>query len=481
MILSSERRLVLERMQKRRAASRRTRPHGSRRYTLASDRSYDSPAQSSLAETLQVQVLYRVEATESAVTLWLARPGTHEAPAPYLPGQFTTLALSVDGVRHQRSYSLCSDGSPDWPWEITVKREGLVSGILCDTIVPGALLQASAPHGAFTLPEPLDPEAPLIFVAAGSGITPIYGMLRAIASLPLNQRPPVQLHYAVRNQSEMIFAGELARLDPDEYWLRQWHYVSAHSLRLTPGHLLEIVEQSGTDASAADWYICTPERLKQSLTRALHARRVSPTRVHMEVFASPKGRVRTPSRRINGSQRHDEPRARLRLAESGSTLDVQPGETLLETLEWHGYQHPFSCRAGACGECKLRVLAGHVTPDGTGMLTPAERSAGYVLSCIAQPQGEVTLAGVASLTGELASATHGPRKTSKPSSRRGIKMLMRAGMLAATIGLFGGAWLLTSPSALTTPHATSDVPPHIHSSSPAVPPTPTPDASGNGK
>lgn len=479
MAISSERRSALERITIRRLAPRRSRPYGSRRRSLASDRAHDAPARSPSTETLQVQVLYRTEATNNAVTLWLARPGTHEAPATYLPGQFITLAFIVDGVKHHRSYSLCSDGSPEWPWEITVKREGLLSRILCDTVVPGAILQASAPHGTFTLPEPLDPQAPLIFVAAGSGITPIYGMLRAIASLPLDQRPPVQLHYAGRDPSELIFAGELARLDPAEYWLRQWHYLSGHGLRLTPGRLLEFVERSGADPDAADWYICAPEKLKHNLARALHARRVPPTRVHMEVFASPKARVPVPSRRANGSQQPT-PYARLRLAESGGILDAQPGETLLETLEWHGYQHPFSCRAGACGECKLRVLAGHVAPTGSGMLTPDERSAGYVLGCIAQPHGEVTLAGIALHAREFASATTGPRSTSTSPSRRGFKVLLRAGMLAATIGLFGGAWLLTSPSALTTPPGTSGAPPHIQPSAPTVPPTPTPDHSGAG-
>ena len=507
--MSSERAYQLEREPTQRLAPRRSRPYGpygrpggsrrhlapqlAPRYTLAIDTAYGSPALStrsamplpahaSRAGTLQVQVIHRVEATESAVTLWLARQGTHEAPTSYLPGQFITLALSVDGVTHYRSYSLCGDGSADWPWEITIKRAGLVSSILCDEVAPGAVLRSSVPRGTFTLPSPLDPQAPLIFVAAGSGITPIYGMLRALAAVPRHERPLVHLHYAARDQSEMIFASEIARLDPRAHWLRQWRHLSVHGERLTPDRVIALVERDGIAPSAAHWYICTPEGFKRNLARTLHWRRVSPMQVHMEVFASPKSRphpIREPLRGANGSQQHA-PQTRLRLAESGAALDVQPGETLLETLERHGYQPSFGCRAGACGECKLHVISGHVATPDTGMLTPAERSAGYVLGCTAQPQGEVTLAGIESPTRKGAGVTSGASKTPTPPGRRGFRTFMRVAVLAATISLFAGAWHLTSPSALTDPSSAPGASQGTQNDAPATRPTPTPVTTGAG-
>lgn len=429
-------------------------------------------------------MLYRVQATRSAVTLWLARRGTCEAPAPYLPGQFTTLALSIAGVTHYRSYSLCGDGTPDWPWEITIKREGLVSSILCDEVMPGSLLQASRPRGAFTLPSPLDPRVPLIFVAAGSGITPIYGMLRAIACLPHDQRPPVQLHYATHDQAERIFAGELAHLDPDARWLRQWNYLSVYGERLTPDRLLTHVEHDGMAPSAAHWYICAPEELKHTLAHALRRQRIPPTRIHTEVFTSPHTPARTLSQQpdvADGNRPHLSP-IRLRLAESGNLIDAQPGETLLETLERHGYQPSFGCRAGGCGECKLRVLSGHVTAPDNGILTPAERSDGYVQSCIAQPLGEVTLAGVESPVGAAAGAASGSYKLAATQpGRRGFRAIMRVGVLAATIGLFGGAWLLTSPSPSLAPTSgTPSTSSGTNTNAPAVQPKSTPVSSGIG-
>src|SRR5690349_16326755 len=97
----------------------------------------------------QVQVVGRVQAARDVVTLWLAVPGTLQAPAPYKPGQFVTLALPTDRGSLYRSYSLCGDGSADRPWEITVKRQhaGLVSSYIYDRVVPGMVLYVSAPAG----------------------------------------------------------------------------------------------------------------------------------------------------------------------------------------------------------------------------------------------------------------------------------------------------------------------------------------------
>lgn len=135
------------------------------------------------AHTTTVQMLACSPAAWNAVTLLLALPGTRRAPAPYLPGQFITLAVPTAQRTMYRSYSLCGDGRADAPWEITVKRQdkGLISTYLCQRARPGMLLRTSLPQGGFTLPGTMRPGAPLVFIAGGSGITPIYGMLRARA------------------------------------------------------------------------------------------------------------------------------------------------------------------------------------------------------------------------------------------------------------------------------------------------------------
>lgn len=81
----------------------------------------------------------------------------------------------------------------------------------------------------------------------------------------------------------------------------------------------------------------------------------------------------------------------ITLSPSGKSVPCAPGETVLGALEQAGYALPNNCRAGACGECKTRVIDGEVDQ---GMvldmaLSPAERDEGYRLMCMAKPVDDV--------------------------------------------------------------------------------------------
>src|SRR5262245_50439187 len=121
------------------------------------------------ANLLSVQVVRREEVAPEVVTLSLAMPGSEQAPAPYLSGQFVTLAIPTLRQTIHRSYSLIGAGDPTQPWQITVKQlqQGTVSSYLYDAVEEGTLLYASLPRGTFTLPADLRRGSFLIFVAVG--------------------------------------------------------------------------------------------------------------------------------------------------------------------------------------------------------------------------------------------------------------------------------------------------------------------------
>ena len=380
---------------------------------------------------LQVQVVGRVQAAREVVTLWLAIPGTLRAPAAYKPGQFITIALPTERGTLYRSYSLCGDGSVEHPWEITIKRQhaGVVSSYIYDRIVPGQILHVSVPVGNFTLPDRIRPGQPLVLVALGSGITPIYGMLRAIAKMPAAARPRVQLHYAYASPADAIYGRDLAQLDPQRTWVAQYHYISSRGNRLTVD---QVVSLAGSETLNADWYVCGPGEFKRSIEATLLRRGVPSTRIHAEMFNSPRASTSMAQAFPTGP-------ATVRLADEHRELAARPGETLLVALERNGYHPPFSCRAGACGTCRLRMLSGNVVNGGDGVLSPQERAAGYVLSCVAQPVGEVTLASAAP---ELCVAA--PVLTGE---RHATRFVLRSALIAASLILFIRAWTFTSQSA----------------------------------
>lgn len=383
---------------------------------------------------LPVQVVARDVVAPDVVSVQIVLPGANQAPAPYLPGQFVTLALPTPRETMYRSYSLCGDGDNSRPWELTIKRVqmGAVSNYFYQSVQQGTLLYASLPRGTFTLPNRISPEMAFVFVATGSGITPLMGMLRYIQRLPARERPLVQLHYASRTPNDIIYRDELDEMDPDRDWLRQRHYISSEGHRMTPDDILDL---AGPMAVRAGWYMCGADNLKRELQAELEAMGVPARQIHTEVFASQHG----PAYKVAPSEVSSEP-SDLFIADTGDAVNVEPGETLLAALERNGYRPEFSCRAGICGACKLRILEGEVDQQGE-LLSPAEKANGYVLSCIAHPKGQVTLAS----GGRAPSGTVRRKVPGVSGGRSGTSITgVRAAALVGASALFLGAWSLTN-------------------------------------
>src|SRR5882724_6486988 len=119
----------------------------------------------------------RIEPETAEAATVLIRPG-HEW-ARHRPGQYLRIGVVIDGVHHWRAYSLTSDpGRADGFIGITPKlvEEGKVSPYFVRHAKPGAIVRLGGVEGTFQLPSPL-PEK-LLFISAGSGITPVMSMLR---------------------------------------------------------------------------------------------------------------------------------------------------------------------------------------------------------------------------------------------------------------------------------------------------------------
>src|SRR5690242_2849572 len=101
--------------------------------------------------------------------------------AQYRPGQYVGIGLRVDGRWHWRSYSLTSVPSRDDKHiTITVNAtpDGFLSTHLVHGVKPGAIVRLAAAKGDFALPDPPPPK--VLFISAGSGITPLMGILRSL-------------------------------------------------------------------------------------------------------------------------------------------------------------------------------------------------------------------------------------------------------------------------------------------------------------
>jgi ferredoxin-NADP reductase len=168
--------------------------------------------------------------TDSAVTVFI-RPG-YDWPG-HKAGQYTRVGVVVDGVFHWRAYSLTSE--PDHPQgyiAITPKRvdAGVVSPYLTNDARPGDIVRLGGVEGDFVLPD--EPPERLLFISAGSGVTPIMSMLRSLERIDA-VADAVHLHSA-RTEDDVIFGHRLHGLRERESGYRLHLQVTGRNGRMGP-------------------------------------------------------------------------------------------------------------------------------------------------------------------------------------------------------------------------------------------------------
>jgi ferredoxin-NADP reductase len=318
------------------------------------------------AEVLRAKVEAVRPETRDSVTLVL-RPGrgwqAHE------PGQYVRLGVDVDGVRLWRSYSVTSPpGIAGGRICITVNAvsDGAVSTHLVRRTRPGTVVHLDRPTGGFVLPRPLP--AKVLFVTAGSGITPVMGMLR---SLLHELRDVVVVHSATAREA-VVFGDDLRKLAADGRIQLIERHTRADG-RIKPADLDGIVP----DLFERDTWACGPNEMLDDLEAhwagagvadRLHTERFRPT-----VIATGDGGTVT-------------------FARAGTVVEAGGAQALLDAGEAAGVLMPSGCRMGICFGCVLPLRQGAVRDLRTGQLTTAEPGDNVLVqTCISAAAGPCRL------------------------------------------------------------------------------------------
>lgn len=317
---------------------------------------------------------------------------------PHRAGQHLPIRLSIPGTDMPviRTYTL-SVAPSDGACRISVKRDGLVSRHLHDGISVGDVIEACAPHGAFTIDA--REKRPAVLLAGGVGITPLLAMLRHVVYEGLRTRGvrPTILVQAAHSKQERAFGDELQQLAD----------ASGGAVRII--RVLSNVDGTaeGVDYDAAgridmallsrvlpfndyDFYLCGPPQFTQSLYDGLRGYNIADNRIHAEAFG-PSSLVRRRDTAAAAPPRRPAAISPVPVAFTNSLKEARwtpESGTLLELAEARGLSPEFSCRAGSCGTCRTRLLAGAVTYLNEPTADVAD---GEVLICCAvpaQPQAE---------------------------------------------------------------------------------------------
>ncbi len=307
---------------------------------------------------------------------------------PFRAGQFVSLAVEIGGVRTSRPYSVSSPpGAPLLELTVRDDPDGFVAPWLCREAPVGWRTVSSGPLGGF-FHEPLRDGDDLVFVAGGSGVTPFVSMLRELEARGWPRR--VTLLYGNRTPGDVPFATELRRLARKNPAFRVvFVYSDAPEAKRVRKGLLDRaqVARAVQPIEGHRWYLCGPEPMLLLVERELASLGVARHHVRAERFGPP-----TRLTEQAGWPQGLSPAAFFQLTLSnGATIPARAGEPILVALERAGHAPPSSCRTGACGDCRVKLLGGQVfVPEDVG-LRQSDRALGYLHACMAWPASDLRI------------------------------------------------------------------------------------------
>ncbi|MCT7362734.1 PDR/VanB family oxidoreductase [Mycolicibacterium llatzerense] len=308
----------------------------------------------SAANTLALVVRSRELVADDCLALVLEKADGSALPS-WQAGAHIDLAL---GNGLTRQYSLCGDPEDATQWRLGILREQAGRGgsaYLHDVVDEGCQLIAQGPRNHF----PLVPADSYLFVAGGIGITPILPMIRAAEA----SQTPWRLLYGGRRQSSMAFVEELGR------------YGDRVQFRTQEEHgLLDLAGFLASGDSNATAYCCGPESLIAAMETTCGEAGVP---LHVERFAA---------RPIDDTT--VDTAFEVECAESGVTLMVPAGSSILDVVREAGIDVLSSCSEGTCGTCEVDIVSG-VPDHRDSVLTPEERKAGEsMMICVSRCIGK---------------------------------------------------------------------------------------------
>jgi ferredoxin-NADP reductase len=296
------------------------------------------------AGTLRARVEAVRPETATSVTLVL-RPG--RGWMPHEPGQYLRLGVDVDGVRLWRSYSVTSRPA-DGRLTVTVNAVpgGAVSTHLVRHAKPGMLLHLDRPAGEFVLPRTRPSK--VLFVTAGSGITPVMGMLRSVG----HELADVVVVHSAPTGDAVVFGAELRALAARGRIRLIERHTHADG-RLKPADLADLVP----DLFERHTWACGPNEMLDDLETHWRTAEAG-DRLHLERFR--------PTVLVAGDG------GEVTFGASGTVVEAAGDVPLLDAGEAAGVLMPSGCRMGICFSCVLPLRSGAVRDLRDGRLTTAE-------------------------------------------------------------------------------------------------------------
>ena len=351
---------------------------------------YQSKLKAGIKKFHSLKIKEIIKETADAKSFIFSIPEKLKKQFAYTSGQFIIMKLTIDGKEYKRSYSMSSSPLED-KLQISVKRikDGIVSNYLNDHLKEGDEILVFPPSGNFYKKPLQNVKTNYIFFAGGSGITPIYSIIKS----QLNKYPNnnIKLIYANRDPEAIIFYKHLETLKkdfPERFLLT--HIVSQASAGwngmiglLDSGKMkLFLEEKQKFPTASAEYFICGPSPFMDLVGHELQRYDIPKKQLHLEKFISIGGDGHLVIIGDGASEiDFKESNVAALLDGKDNKVSCDKEVTILDAMLFAGVNAPYSCREGVCAMCMAKLTKGKVQMHNTQSLSETDISDNRILTC----------------------------------------------------------------------------------------------------
>lgn len=337
--------------------------------------------------------------TKDAVAISFDLPAELANDYRYIQGQHLTLKANIDGADVRRSYSICNSVQ-DQKLQVAIKRipDGVFSNYANEQLKPGMRLEVMPPQGHFYTKLSASNQYRYLFLAAGSGITPVLSHIQSI--LAAEPDSTVTLIYGNKSTPLMMFRDKLNFIKNANltrfHWInlftREENEAELFNGRINAEKLVALNQAKVIDIRSFEHvFLCGPETMINDTKAFLESQNHSPENIHYELFHVDSAQQQVETNQSVRAEKYAGKVATVSVKVAGRKTTLQlpmGGDNILDAAMEQGADLPFSCKGGVCATCKAKVIQGEVEMDMNYSLTEQEVADGMILTCQSHPVTE---------------------------------------------------------------------------------------------